>query len=169
MFFGNVTGGYRGKRESQQNEKHWSRRLNGNLSYTADKPGAWFGFIGGVLGIFGAVILACDKGALTLTLSAFDKLPEREFVQIYPALRVLQERAGMLAIVWLLPLLSIGALIQAIGLLKSKAVPAWQPIMIIIGMIIMLNPDIEILSTFAAIFTAIGFIPIGVQVMRKSL
>jgi hypothetical protein len=75
----------------------------------------------------------------------------------------------MLAIVWLLPLLSIGGLIQAIGLLKSKAVPAWQAIMIIIGMIIMLNPDIEILSTFAAIFTAIGFIPIGVQVMRKNL
>jgi len=41
--------------------------------------------------------------------------------------------------------------------------------MIIIGMIIMTNPDIEILSTFAAIFTAIGFIPIGTQVMRKNL
>jgi hypothetical protein len=45
----------------------------------ATGPGAWLGFLGGVLGIFGAFVLAVDKGALTLVLTAFDTLPDAEF------------------------------------------------------------------------------------------
>ncbi len=37
---------------------------------------AWAGFIGAVLAILGAIMLAADKGALCLTMSAFDTLPE---------------------------------------------------------------------------------------------
>ena len=37
--------------------------------------GAWWIFSGGVLGVSGAFILAVDKGALTLVLTAFDTLP----------------------------------------------------------------------------------------------
>jgi hypothetical protein len=37
--------------------------------------GNQLGFWGGVIGVFGAFILAVDKGALCLVLSAFDTLP----------------------------------------------------------------------------------------------
>jgi hypothetical protein len=41
-----------------------------------EKKAAWWGFLGGVLAVFGAVILAADKGALCLVPSAFDTLPK---------------------------------------------------------------------------------------------
>lgn len=41
--------------------------------------GAWYGLIGGVLAIFGAFMLAVDKGALTLTLTAFQEVPDADF------------------------------------------------------------------------------------------
>lgn len=48
--------------------------------------GAWYGFIGAVVGIFGAFILAVDKGSLCLVLSAFDTLPDAQFAQLVPLL-----------------------------------------------------------------------------------
>jgi hypothetical protein len=58
--------------------------------------GAWFGFIGGVLAVIGAVFLAADKGALCLVTSAFDTLPEDQFAQCScdppPAERVVADR-----------------------------------------------------------------------------
>lgn len=62
--------------------------------------GAWFGFVGGVLSVFGAFMLAVDKGALTLTLTAFQTIPDPEFDSIRPALRALQDRAGLLWVTW---------------------------------------------------------------------
>ena len=44
---------------------HFMRLLN-------NSAGAWAGFIGAVVAILGAVFLAVDKGALCLTMSAFD-------------------------------------------------------------------------------------------------
>jgi hypothetical protein len=41
--------------------------------------GRRFALAGGLTGIIGAVILAGDKGALCLVLSAFDSLPETDF------------------------------------------------------------------------------------------
>jgi len=75
--------------------------------------GAWAGFVAGRLGIFGAFVLAVDKGALTLVLTAFDTLPDAEFEGIYPALQTLLEHRGWLWIVWFLPLLPIGYAVSA--------------------------------------------------------
>jgi hypothetical protein len=47
--------------------------------------GEWYGFIGGVLGVFGAFMLAVDKGSLTLVLTAFQTIPEDQFIGIFPA------------------------------------------------------------------------------------
>ena len=45
---------------------------------------AWWGFIGEVLAIGGAVILAVDKGSLCLVPSAFDTLSETDFTNLPP-------------------------------------------------------------------------------------
>jgi len=82
--------------------------------------GKLLGFWGGVIAVFGAFILAVDKGALCLVLSAFDTLPEDQFKEFVPFLSVIVNKAGMLWVVWLLPLLPIGAAIQAFGLMKEK-------------------------------------------------
>lgn len=84
------------------------------------------GFAGGIIGLFGAFILAVDKGAFCLVLSAFDFLPEAKFQEFVPFLSVIVNKAGLLWVVWLLPLLPIGAAIQALGLLKEKFISKWQ-------------------------------------------
>ena len=48
-----------------------------------------WGFWGGIAGICGAFILAVDKGALCLVLSAFDTLPEQTFQNFIPYLQVI--------------------------------------------------------------------------------
>ena len=88
--------------------------------------GKRLGFWGGIIAVFGAFILAVDKGALCLVLSAFDTLPEDQFQEFVPFLSVIVNKAGMLWVVWLLPLLPIGAAIQAFGLMKEKFISKWQ-------------------------------------------
>ena len=100
-------------------------------------------------------MLAIDKGALCLVLSAFDTLPEDQFAAFVPYLQVIVDRTGLLFIVYLLPLLPFGAIIQAIGLMREGRIASWQGAAIIVGLLLLNNPDIEIFSSIgAALMTA---------------
>ena len=82
--------------------------------------GKRLGFWGGIIGLFGAFILAVDKGALCLVLSAFDTLPEAQFQEFVPFLSVIVNKAGLLWVVWMLPLFPIGACDTGIGFDERK-------------------------------------------------
>jgi hypothetical protein len=124
------------------------------------------GFWGGIIGLFGAFILAVDKGALCLVLSAFDTLPEDQFKEFVPYLSVIVNKAGMLWVVWLLPLLPMGAAIQSFGLMKEKFISKWQGMCIIAGLILLNNPDIEFISSIGALLMCAGYIPWGVRILQ---
>jgi hypothetical protein len=128
--------------------------------------GRKLGFWGGIMGLFGAFILAVDKGALCLVMSAFDTLPEAKFQQFVPYLSVIVNKAGLLWVVWLLPLLPAGAAIQALGLLKEKFISKWQAICIITGLMLLNNPDIEFISSTGALLMCAGYIPWGVKILQ---
>jgi hypothetical protein len=128
--------------------------------------GKKLGFWGGVIGLFGAFILAVDKGALCLVLSAFDTLPEDQFKEFVPFLSVIVNKAGMLWVVWLLPLLPVGAAIQALGLMKEKFISKWQGVSIIVGLLLLNNPDIELISSIGALLMCAGYIPWGVRILQ---
>ncbi|HVN57252.1 MAG TPA: hypothetical protein VMT63_03045 [Bacteroidales bacterium] len=128
--------------------------------------GKRLGFWGGVIGLFGAFILAVDKGALCLVLSAFDTLTESQFREFVPYLGVIVNKAGLLWIVWLLPLLPVGAAIQAMGLLREKFISKWQAVCIITGLLLLNNPDIELISASGAILMCAGYIPWGVKILQ---
>lgn len=128
--------------------------------------GRQLGFWGGIIGLFGAFILAVDKGALCLVLSAFDTLPETQFQKFVPFLSVIVNKEGMLWVVWLLPLLPIGASIQALGLLKEKFISRWQTLCIISGLLLLNNPDIEIISSIGALLMCSGYISWGVRILQ---
>lgn len=81
--------------------------------------GAWYGFVGAVLGVFGAFMLAVDKGALTLGLTAFQTIPDPEFGAIAPALQALLDRDGWLWITWGFIALPIGFVALKLGLMKE--------------------------------------------------
>jgi hypothetical protein len=128
--------------------------------------GRKLGFWGGIIGLFGAFILAVDKGALCLVMSAFDTLPEAKFQEFVPFLSVIVNKAGLLWVVWLLPLLPVGAAIQAIGLFKEKFISKWQTICIITGLLLLNNPDIELISSIGALLMCAGYIPWGVKILQ---
>jgi hypothetical protein len=129
--------------------------------------GAWFGFVGCVLGVFGAFILAVDKGALTLILTSFQTIPDPEFEGILPALQSLLDRAGWLWITWFYVFIPIGFLIQTVGLIKENLIPKWRGLVLIAGLILLINPDIEIISAIGATLMCIGLIPIGFQIIKS--
>lgn len=131
--------------------------------------GAWLGFIGGALAVIGAVFLAADKGALCLVTSAFDTLPEDQFAQLLPGLEAMFNKAGWLVLVWLLALLPIGFALQAVGLILARAIPRRQSVLLLIGSVLLANPDIEIISLIASVLLAIALIPLGIQIINGRL
>jgi len=131
--------------------------------------GAWLGFIGCVMAVFGAIVLAVDKTALCLVPSAFDTLTEAQFAQLLPGIEALYGYKGYLFIIWLLPLLPLGFVVQGIGLFISRVIPRWQSIPIIIGALLLANPDIDLISLIGSIILAIGMVPLGVQIIKGSI
>jgi len=133
-------------------------------------PLAWAGFIGAVLAILGAIMLAADKGALCLTMSAFDTLPENEFAQIMPGVLAMFTKQGWLVLLWGLLFLPIGFAIQTIALLKTNIIPSWQSLLFLIGVLLVGTPDgLEIINLSASILMAIAFVPYGIQLIAKAL
>jgi len=131
--------------------------------------GARAGFIGAAIAILGAIILAADKGALCLTMSAFDTLPEKVFAQIMPGVLAMFTKQGWLVLLWGMVFLPIGFAIQAIALIKTRPLPRWQSILFLIGVLFVATPDgMEIINLGASILMAISLIPYGVKLIRES-
>jgi hypothetical protein len=131
--------------------------------------GDWAGFIGAAIAILGAITLAADKGALCLTMSAFDTLPEKVFTQIMPGILAMFTKQGWLVLLWGMVCLPIGFAIQAAALLKTNAIPRWQSILFLIGALLVAIPDgLEIVNLSASIMMAIAFVPYGIQIIKKT-
>jgi hypothetical protein len=127
------------------------------------------GFVGGVLAVLGALMLAADKGALCLTMSALDTLPDGDFAQMMPGLLAMFSKQGWLVLLWGLLLLPIGFAIQAIALLKTKALPRWQGALFLVGVLFVGTPDgVEIVNLTASVLLAIAFVPYGVKIIRST-
>jgi hypothetical protein len=130
----------------------------------------WAGFIGGVIAILGAIFLAADKGALCLTMSAFDTLPEKEFKQIMPGVMAMFTKKGWLVLLWGIVCLPIGFAIQAIGLLTTQSIPGWQSLLFLIGVLLVAIPDgLEIINLSASVMMAIAFVPYGIQIIARAI
>ena len=128
------------------------------------------GFVGGVLAVLGAVMLAADKGALCLTMSAIDTLPDGDFAQMMPGLLAMFAKEGWLVLLWGILLLPVGFAIQAIALLKTKTLPRWQSILFLIGVLLVGTPDgVEIINLTASILLAVAFVPYGIQIIAKAV
>lgn len=127
------------------------------------------GLIGGLLAGLGAVMLAIDKGSLTLVLAGFDTLSDSELAQITPALEVIASRGGWLAITWLIALLPIGAAMQTLSIHQAGHLKAWQAASTIAGLLLLLNPDIKIIGAAGALLMCAGYVPLGWRELRGQL
>lgn len=134
---------------------------------TLERTGAaWAGFVGGILAVFGALMLAADKGALCLSMSAFDTLSNPDFSQMMPGMLALFAREGWVVLTWGILLLPIGFGIQAIALIKTRIIPRWQSILFLVGVLFVAVPDgVEIVNLAASVLLAVTLIPYGIRLI----
>ena len=129
---------------------------------------AWSGFLGGALAVLGSLALAADKGALCLTMSALDTLPEREFAQMMPGLLAIFSFKGWMALVWGLVLLPAGVIVQTAGMLRARVLPRWQLGLLGASLLFIGFPDsAEIVNLTAALLMTAGMVPYGVRLLRR--
>lgn len=125
-------------------------------------------FVAGVLGIVGCFMLAADKGALGLVPTAFDTLPEEQFRQLLPGLQAMIQYKGHMWMAKLYVLMPVGFVLMGIALVRSKIVPRYQGLAVILGALMLFNPDIDLISLAASVVLAIGLVPMGVALIRNS-
>lgn len=114
-------------------------------------------------------ILAVDKGSLCLVLSAFDALPEAQFATLVPSLQVIVDMEGLLWINRLLVLLSVGGIIQSIGLIKEKHLATWQGAAIALGLLLQINPGYDLINAIGVGMMMLGFFPLGYRTLKSAL
>jgi hypothetical protein len=131
-------------------------------------PAARAGLLGAGLAILGACMLAADKGALCLTMSALDTLPERDFAPMVPGLLAIFSFKGWMALVWGLVLLPVGVMVQAAGMLRARVLPRWQLVTLLVSLLFIGFPDgAEIINLTAALLMTAAMLPYGVGLLRS--
>ena len=127
---------------------------------------AWLGWIGAALAVLGAILLAADKGAFCLTMSALDTVPEEQFSAMMPGLLAIFAKKGWMKLIWGLVLLPAGFALQAAGLLQANALPGWQSGLFLVGVLFVATPDgLEIVNLSASILMAAALIPYGIHLI----
>ena len=122
--------------------------------------GAWAGLVGGAMAVLGACLLAADKGALCLTMSALDAVDDSTFNAMMPGLMAIFEKQGWAVLIWGMVLLPLGVAVQAIGLIRSGAWPKWQAGALLAGSLLIAAPDgMEIVNLTAALALFVALVP----------
>jgi len=131
--------------------------------------GAWAGLIGGAMAVLGACLLAADKGAMCLTMSALDTVDDTTFTAMVPGLMAIFEKQGWAVLIWGMVLLPLGVAVQAIGLLRSGIWPKWQAGALLAGSLLIATPDgMEIVNLIAALALFVALAPQAVRVAEGS-
>lgn len=127
---------------------------------------AWAGFVGAAMAVLGAIILAADKGALCLTMSALDTVPEEQFAAMMPGLLAMFSLKGYMVLLWGVVLLPIGFAIQAIALVATGAFGRSSGLLFLIGVLFVGFPDgAEVINLTASVLMAIALVPYGAKLV----
>jgi hypothetical protein len=131
--------------------------------------GAWAGFVGAILAVLGAIILAADKGALCLTMSALDTVSDNAFSAMMPGLRAMFSKKGWMRLLWGIMLLPAGFAIQAVGLLQAHALPRGESVLFLIGVLFVGTPDgLEIINLGASLLMSVAMVPYGIRLIAAA-
>lgn len=121
------------------------------------------------MAVLGACLLAADKGAMCLTMSALDSLDDTTFTAMMPGLVAIFDKQGSMVLIWGMVLLPLGVAVQAIGLIRSGAWPKWQAGALLAGSLLIAAPDgMEIVNLAAALALLIALAPQAVHLVRDT-
>lgn len=128
---------------------------------------AWVGLVGAGLAVLGACLLAADKGAMCLTMSALDTLPANEFERMMPGLVAIFSVKGWMVLIWGMLLGPLGVLLQSVGLWRARVLPGWQSGLLGASLLFIGFPDgAEIINLIAALAMTIALAPHGLALLR---
>lgn len=128
--------------------------------------GGWAALVGTLLAVLGTVILAADKGALCLTMSALDGLSDDEFAAARPALSAIFAKKGWLWLLWGMLLIPVGFAVLAIAALVTSAISTWVAVLLLVGVLLIGFPDgAEIVNLGAAVVMSAGLVPFGLSMI----
>jgi hypothetical protein len=131
--------------------------------------GAWAGFVGAILAVPGAIFLAADKGALCLTMSALDTVPDGDYAAMVPGLRAMFAKKGWMKLLWGIVLLPAGFAVQTVGLLQAGALPRGECILFLIGVLLVGMLDgLEIVNLSASVLMAVAMVPYGIRLIAAA-
>jgi hypothetical protein len=131
-----------------------------------DTSWRWAGLAGAAMGVLGAILLAADKGALCLTMTALDTVPADKFTAMMPGLIAVFSMKGSMWLLWGMALLSVGFGLLAVGLLRTRVIPRWQSALFLVGVLFVGFPDgAEIINLTAAVLMAVGMVPYGIRLV----
>jgi len=129
--------------------------------------GAWAGLVGGAMAVLGACLLAADKGAMCLTMSALDAVGAPTFDAMMPGLMAIFDKRGWVVLVWGMVLLPVGVATQAVGLWRSGTWPKWQAGALLAGSLLIAAPDgMEVLNMGAALALLVALAPEAARLVR---
>jgi hypothetical protein len=128
--------------------------------------GAWAGLLGAAIAVLGTVMLAADKGAFCLTMTALDTVPEEQFAAMTPGLLAMFSLKGYMVLLWGIVLLPVGFALQAVALLVTRAFPPWPTVLFLLGVLFVGAPDgVEIVNLTASVLMAVALVPYGVRMI----
>jgi len=86
-----------------------------------------------------------------------------------PGLRAMFSKKGWMWLLWGIILLPAGFAIQAVGLLQAQALPSWESILFLIGVLFVGTPDgLEIVNLGASILMAVAIVPYGIRLIAAA-
>jgi hypothetical protein len=86
-----------------------------------------------------------------------------------PGLLAIFSKKGWMVLLWGLILLPVGFAIQTVGLIQIGALPLWQSILFLMGVMLIATPDgLEIVNLSASILMAAALIPYGIQLIAAA-
>jgi hypothetical protein len=131
--------------------------------------GAWASLVGGAMAVLGACLLAADKGAMCLTMSALDSLDDTTFTAMMPGLVAIFDKQGSMVLIWGMVLLPLGVAVQAIGLIRARQWPTWQAVTLLAGSLLIAAPDgMEIINLTAAVLILVALAPHAIHLARDT-
>ena len=121
------------------------------------------------MAVLGACLLAADKGAMCLTMSALDSLDDTTFTAMMPGLVAIFDKQGSMVLIWGMVLLPLGVAVQAIGLIRARQWPTWQAVTLLAGSLLIAAPDgMEIINLAAALALLVALMPEAVRLARDT-
>lgn len=124
-------------------------------------------FVALIMAAVGTFMLAGNKAALCLTASAFDTLDESVLFAMAPGFEALLQRRALMAVLWGITLLPLGFALFGLGLWRARLVPRWQAGALLLGSLLLANPEVQAVNTVAAMLLATGLLPYGISLLSS--